>query len=88
MTNNLVIFKRWYEVKDEKFYIIGVYWKIRFLGGVTKKQYIGGEFPKKGAWAVCRFKGGGGLAEKGGWGFFGGGWYPNAHYERPPSWKS
>ena len=32
---------------------------MRFLGGgggVTKKQYIGGEFPEKGAWAVCRFK--------------------------------
>ena len=36
-----------------------VHWKIRFFGGeVTKKQYTGEEFPKKGgAWTVCRFKG-------------------------------
>ena len=35
---------------------MGVYWKVRFLGDCMKNQYIGGELPKKGAWAVCRFK--------------------------------
>ena len=31
-----------------------------FLGrrGVTKNKYTGGDYPKKGAWSVCRFKGG------------------------------
>ena len=29
-----------------------------------KNQYIGGNCLKKGAWTVCRFKGGGGLGEK------------------------
>ena len=28
-------------------------------GGVTKKTIHIGELPTKGAWAVCRFKGGG-----------------------------
>ena len=38
--------------------------------------------PKKGAWTVCKFGGGGGLGKKEGAGVFdGGGWYPNAHYD-------
>ena len=31
------------------------HWKIRFLGGVTKNKYTGGN------WTACKFKGGGGL---------------------------
>ena len=42
-----------------------------------KNQYRGGNCLKRGAWTVCRFKGG--LARKGG--VFEGGWYPNVHYE-------
>ena len=34
-----------------------------FRGRFTKKQYRGGDYLKKGAWAVCRFKGEG-LARK------------------------
>ena len=34
---------------------MGVHRKIRLLGRCMKNQYIGGEFPKKGAWIVCRF---------------------------------
>ena len=35
---------------------MGVHWKIQFLGGgFTRKQYIWGNCPKKGAWTVCRF---------------------------------
>ena len=49
---------------------IGVHWKIWFLGeggGLTKKQCIGGNCLKRGAWTVCRFKGLGELGEKRGW---------------------
>ena len=31
-------------------------------GGVTEKQYRGGNYLKRGAWTICRFKGG--LARK------------------------
>ena len=35
-----------------------VHWKIRFLRGFTKNQYVEGNYLKKGeAWIVCRFKG-------------------------------
>ena len=37
-TKNSVTFKRW--VKDGKFNIMGGHWKIRFLGGCMKNQYI------------------------------------------------
>ena len=37
--------------------------------------------PKKGAWTVWQFKGGGAWQERGGGVFEGGGGYPNAHYE-------
>ena len=33
---------------------------------LKKKQYIGGNCLKRGAWAVCRFKGGGGQGVLGG----------------------
>ena len=62
---------------------MGVHWKIQFLGGgFTRKQYIWGNCPKKGAWTVCRFNTGvdkkewGGVFKAGG----GEGWYPNSHY--------
>ena len=45
LTKNLVTFKRWDGVKDEKSQYYGegsVHWKIRFLGeGFPKNQYIG-----------------------------------------------
>ena len=34
---------------------MGVHWKILFLGGFMKNQYIGG-LHKGGAWTVCRLK--------------------------------
>ena len=47
----------------KNFDIFGVHGKVRFLGGggVTKNQCIGGDCLKRGAWIVCRFKGGLGL---------------------------
>ena len=39
VTKNLVTFKRWNGVKDEKFNIIGVPLKIRFLMGGYTNQY-------------------------------------------------
>ena len=38
------------------------HWKIWFLKGGREKSIYKGELPKKGAWAICRFKGG-----RGGW---------------------
>ena len=65
LTKNLVTFKY------ENFSIMGVHWKIQFLGGgFTKNQYIGGIAWKGGggAWTVCRFKGEGvGKGEGGLW---------------------
>ena len=59
----------------KNFNILGVHWKIWFLGGgLTKNQYRGDELPKKGAWTVCRFKGG--LGKKDGGGVFEGGLIP------------
>ena len=56
----------------KNFNIIWVLLKIRFLGGgsFAKKQYIGGELPKKewGVWTASRFKGGG-LGKEEGWCF-------------------
>ena len=49
LTKNLVAFKRRDGVKDEKFNITGVHWKIWFLGWeFMKKQYIGGNYIKRG----------------------------------------
>ena len=44
----------------ENFNIMLVQWK----GGHKKKQYVGGNCLKRGAWTVCRFKRGG-LAKTG-----------------------
>ena len=52
-----------------------LFWK-KFM----KNQYRGRDCLKRGAWTVCRFKGGGGLGKKDGVVFLREGWYPNAHY--------
>ena len=45
---NLVTFKRWDGIKDEKFWCCGGSLKNLILKvGVTKNQYIAGELPKK-----------------------------------------
>ena len=46
----------------KNFNICGVYWKIRFLGRLTKNQYRAGDCLKTG---VCKFKGGLGKKEGG-----------------------
>ena len=53
-------------LKMESFNIIWVHWKIDFLGGSGghKKIRYRENCLKRGAWTVCRFKGGG-LAKKG-----------------------
>ena len=40
LTKNLVTFKRWDEIKDENFNIMGVHWKIQFLRGDSRKTNI------------------------------------------------
>ena len=63
LTKNLVIFKRWNGVKDEKFRYYGGSMKNPiFRAGPQKNQYIEGNCLKRGAWTVCRFKWG--LAKK------------------------
>ena len=59
---------------------MGAHWKVRFLGLFTKNQHIGGN---------CSKREGGGGASRGlgeiGWMVLlkeGGGWYPNAHYNK------
>ena len=50
------------KLKNENVIIMWAYWKIHFLGkggGSQKKQYVGGNCLKRGAWTVCRFKGAG-----------------------------
>ena len=66
LTKNLVTFKRWDGIKDEKFEYYGGSLKyLIFRGEFTKNQYIGGNYLKREeAWTVWRFKGGGGLAKK------------------------
>ena len=47
-----------------------------------ENQYVGVIAKKGGAWTICWFKGGGeAWQERVGWCFWGGGWYPNAHYD-------
>ena len=67
-------------LKMENFHVFGVYWKFQLLGVGSRKTNI-----ERGAWAVCRFKGGGAWHGIGGGVFdWGGGrvvegWCPNAH---------
>ena len=51
-------------LRMKNFNILGVHWKIWFLRGSWKANIEGG-LPKKGAWTVCRFKGGGAWEERG-----------------------
>ena len=65
LTKNLVTFKRWDGVKDEKFqFYRGSLKNLIFKEGVCEKPICMGELPKSGAWTVCRFKEGGGVAGK------------------------
>ena len=47
-TKNLVTFKRWDGLRMNNFIIMGVHWKILFLGGIAKNQHIGGNCLKGG----------------------------------------
>ena len=63
LTKNLVTFKRWDGVKDENFEYYGDSLKNTIFvlgegGGFTKNQYISVNCLKRGAWPVCRSKGG------------------------------
>ena len=70
LTKNLVTFKRWDGVKDEKFKRYGDSLKnLIFRGGLTKKQYIVRNCLKSGSWTVCRFKVGEGFGKKREWCF-------------------
>ena len=60
LIKNLVTFRKWDEVKDEK---------IEYYGDSLKNPIYRGTTSKGRAWTVCRFKGGGGLTKKGGWCF-------------------
>ena len=73
LTKNLVTIKRWDEVKDEKFQYYGRSLEKPIFMGFHEKPMYRGELPRKGAWTVWRFKGGGrraggGSAKKRGWG--------------------
>ena len=52
-------------LRMKKLILWGFTEKSDFHGGSQKTIYRGA-LPKKGAWTVCRFKGGGGLGKKGG----------------------
>ena len=64
------------------FNIFEVHWKIQFLrgegGGVTKKQYRAGKCLKRGLGQFADLRGS--WQDRGKWCFWGGCWYPNAHY--------
>ena len=54
-------------LRMKNFNILGVHWKIQFLEGGSRKTNIeGGNCLKRGAWAVCQFKGELGKKEGGG----------------------
>ena len=66
-------------LRMKNYNIMGVHWKIWFLVGFTKNQYIAGNLLERGAWTVCRFKGG--LEKKRRVVFLREGcWYSNVHY--------
>ena len=53
LTKNLVTFKRWDRIKYEKLWYFGRSLKsltLKGVGQLTKTQYRGGDFLKKGAW--------------------------------------
>ena len=81
LTKNLVIFKRWDGVKNEKFQYYGDSLKnpiFRGGGGSHEKPIYRGKCLKKGLGQFADLRWGGGLAEEEGW-------YPNAPYEQPSS---
>ena len=68
LTKNSVTFRMGW-VKNEQFqYLWGFTEKPDFQGGrgFTKNHYIGGNYLKKGAWTVCRFKAGRAWQKRGG----------------------
>ena len=78
LTENLVSFKRWIEIKDKKFQCWGCLLKSSILTGVPKNLYIGGNCLKRGGlgqFADLRRKGGGPRQKRGG-GVFEGGLIP------------
>ena len=82
LTKNLVTFKRWDGVKDEKFQYYAGLLKIRFIGGSQKTTYSRKFSKKRGSWAACIINGG--AWQKRGAVFLrgvGSEWYPNAHYK-------
>ena len=73
-------------LRMKNFNVLGVHWKIWLLrggGGSRRTNIEGGDCLKRGAWAVCWFKGGLGKKEEGGVFEEGRGWDPNAHYAPP-----
>ena len=63
-TKNLVTLKDGIGLRMKNVNNMGVHWKIWFLGGCMKNQYIGGvNCLKREAWIVCRFKRGLGKKE-------------------------
>ena len=74
LTKNLVTFKRWGGIKDEKFQYYGGSLKNPIFRGFTKKQYNVGGLPKKGGGDLEQFANlRGGLEEKKGLMFLRGG---------------
>ena len=73
-------------LRMKNFNILGVHWKIWFLGGCMKNQYIGGEMPKKGVLEGLQIRGA--LAKKMELMFLRWSWDPDAHYEleEPSYW--
>ena len=65
-------------LRMKNFNILGVHWKIQFLGGRGYEKPIQmGELSERVVWTVCRFKGrGGGLGKKWSGVFEGGGLRP------------
>ena len=73
LTKNLVTFKRWDGVKDEKFKCYGDSLKnLIFRGGLVKKQYIVRNCLKRGLGQFADLRWGRGLAKKGSGVFKGG----------------
>ena len=76
LIKNLVTFKKWDCVKDEKLsYFCGSQKNPSFMGGegVHKKPLYREDCLKRGALTICRFKGGGSWPEREWWYFWGGG---------------
>ena len=77
---NLLDVKSWEGLRMKNFNIMGVHWKIQFLGWFHENPIYRGEFPKGGGGSctVCMFKSG--LDKEEGV-FLTGDWYLNIHYD-------